>query len=311
MKLKAFFVITIVLFSGIAMNLGHEETASVTFLSPEEYDIVSGGYEVKANVAGRVDGNYFLENVVFSYSENRIDWIEIENYYVGLGPGRGEDVSLMECNATWDTTGLDGKYYLRGIANYTYSSPLADSEPSEDTTPSNGNGKGKYSQFLSGLSFLKYDFKYGSSGSGKPESPGEMKDSKEKPAVDIIVYVSNEGGLKPDFTKLIVSDLDNSLLLRAGVNDPFDDLVTGVGFEYRYLDGGTWKNIASTSETLNGDYICFWDTLGLTGTYKVRAYLLNANGDIIGIQDDKLILTDAVVPETILIKSSNITLPLN
>ena len=32
------------------MNLGHEETASVTFLSPEEYDIVSGVYNIEANV---------------------------------------------------------------------------------------------------------------------------------------------------------------------------------------------------------------------------------------------------------------------
>jgi len=309
MKLKAFFAIFIVIFSGIAINMGHEEVSSVTFVCPECYGIISGNNTtISANVAGRVDGNYYLNDVVFSYSEDGKTWNEIGTCNIGVEPGRGEDVSLIETSIVWNTSNLDGRYSLRGVASYNYSSPLPDSETSEDSVDSNEKGNsGKYGKYsLSGISFLKYDFK---SGSNKPVSPGEMPDTKTKPAVDIVVYISN-GGEKPEIN-MVRTDFfgTDTLVIIADVEDPFEDLVNKVAFEYRYLDGGTWTYIGETYPMQNGDYTYFWDILGRSGDYKIRAYMLNANGGIIGVSEGNLCLTDTFDSDlTIFDKSETITL---
>lgn len=310
MKLKAFFIIGIVLFSGISMNLGHEETSSVTFLSPEEYDIVSGVCNIEADVVYRVDGNYYLDNVNFSYSNDMANWITIEKIFVELDPDRGE-LPQEPIALNWNTSELDdGRYFLSGVASYNYSSPLPDSEPSEDIAPPNGNGKGKYGQFLSGLSFLKYDFKYGNSGSGKPESPGEMKDSKTKPPVIIVVYVSN-GGPKPSLTDLEITKSDDYTITTRVEDETFIDLVTNVTFEYNLNGTSEWYTLTTGTKSYGGDieYFCYFDDTGKTGLVNIRAYMLNANGDAIGVKDDNLCLTAGFDNNTTITKYANITLP--
>lgn len=312
MKLKAFLMIFAVLFSGIAVNMGHEDVASVTFQCPECYSVISGDTTtISATAAGRVDGNYYLNDVVFSYSTDGNDWKTIGTCYVGVEPGRGEDVSSIKTVIEWNITGLDGRYLLRGIANYNYSSPLPDSETSDESVDSNDKGNGgKYGKYsLSGITFLKYDFKKGGSESNRPEDPGEMPTTKTKSGEDIVVYISN-GGDMPEINIVRNERLETEILLLADVEDPFNDLVNKVLFEYKYLDGGTWTDLGETDEKVNGDYIYFWNILGITGEYKIRACMLNANGDVIGVSDGNLCLTDTFEDGvTIFDKSEKITLP--
>ncbi|MBA2852087.1 hypothetical protein HNP89_000024 [Methanococcus maripaludis] len=74
-----------VLFSGLAVNMGHEDVSSVTFQCPECYTVISGNnMEISATAAGRVDGNYYLNDVVFSYSKDGIDGKQLEPVISGL-----------------------------------------------------------------------------------------------------------------------------------------------------------------------------------------------------------------------------------
>ncbi|MBB6401560.1 hypothetical protein HNP92_000845 [Methanococcus maripaludis] len=311
MKLKAFLMIFAVLFSGIATNMGHEDVSSVTFQCPECYTIISGNNaEISATAAGRVDGNYYLNDVEFSYSKDGIDWETIGTCYIGVEPGRGEDVTSIETCVEWNINGLDGRYLLRGIANYNYSSPLPDSETSDESLDSNKGNGGKYGKYsLSGITFLKYDFKKESSESNRPEGPGEMPDTKSKSGDEIVVYISNGGDI-PEIKIVRNELLGTDILLLADVEDPFNDLVNKVVFEYRYLDGGTWTYLGETDEKVSGDYAYFWNILGRTGEYKIRAYMLNANEEVIGVANGNLCLTDTFEDDvTIFDKSEKITLP--
>jgi hypothetical protein len=227
MKLKAFLTIFIVLFSGIAINMGHEEDiSSITFVYPEEYGLISGNITISADVASRVDGNYYLSNVLFKYSVDGSDEKTIGICDESVNPARGEDAGLVNRTIDWDTSALDGRYILEGVASYYYASPLPDSEISDEKE--NNKKYGKYS--LLGISFLKYDLK---SESNTPESPGEMPDTKMK-SENIVIYISN-GTKKPDIDILGISigtgTLENILTIHAEVEDPFEDMVNKVKFE--------------------------------------------------------------------------------